>query len=88
MMLVQFVSSYRKMVSHILHARKLVLFFSVCRAAQVDLSLLITSWVSDALTNPYDHDFVSDDCNLASHFPINTSNDICITPFDLYDLTS
>lgn len=52
---------------------------SICGAVQIDLSLVITNWESDALINPSDHDSVSDDCH---------STESHITSFYFYGLTS
>lgn len=61
---------------------------SIYKTSQVDLPLVITNWEFDPLINPYDHDFVSDDCHSTYHFPMSTSNDFCFTPFDLFGSTS
>lgn len=60
----------------------------ICKTVHVDLSLVITNWEYHALNNPSDHDSVSDDYCSNYYFPINTSNDNCFTPFDIYGLTS
>lgn len=57
---------------------------SIHKAIQIDLSLLITNWESNALINPSDHYSVSNDSHLAYHFPTSTSSESYFTSFELY----
>lgn len=55
---------------------------------QIDDSLFIANWESDASISSSNHFSVFGDCHSAYHFPISTSNDSCFTPLDLHCSTS
>lgn len=88
-MLVQFVTSCRKMVCHIWLERNLVhLFRASMRLFKLFFLRLLQTGNLMPLIISFDNFSIFGDCHSVYHFPISTSNDNCFTHLDIHCSTS